>query len=128
MRPVGMARSVTLTIGFSSCGPELVLSGRKRQSPSRGAQIVVEAVRIGVLTLLIAKIVAGLAFGAGISRDDALVDPEVRALTSAGRARVIVMLQIPETTDHAQRTGAIGRAQEAVLARLPHGHASLVRR
>ena len=84
--------------------------------------------RIGVLTLLIAEMVAGSAFGTGVSRADTLVDPEVRALASAGRARVIVMLQIPESTDQAQRTGAIGRVQEAVLARLPQSHASLVRR
>lgn len=84
--------------------------------------------RIGVLTLLIAEMVAGSAFGAGVSRADTLVDPEVRALASAGRARVIVMLQIPESADQAQRTGAIGRVQEAVLARLPQSHASLVRR
>jgi len=86
------------------------------------------SVRIGVLTLLIAEIVAGSAFGVGVSRADTLVDPEVRALASAGRARVIVMLQIPETADQAQHAGAIGRAQEAVLARLPQHHASLVRR
>jgi len=86
------------------------------------------AVRIGVLTLLIAEIVAGSAFGVGVSRADTLVDPEVRALASVGCARVIVILQIPETADQVQHAGAIGRAQEAVLVRLPQRHASLVRR
>jgi hypothetical protein len=57
-----------------------------------------------------------------------MVDPEVRALVSVGQARVFVMLQIPETGDQAQRSAAIGRAQDAVLARLPQPHASLVRR
>ena len=89
---------------------------------------MVGTVRISVLTLLIAEIVGGSALGAGMSRADTVIDPEVRALVNAGPARVIVMLQIPETADQAQRTGAIGRAQGAVLARLPQRHASLVRR
>ena len=84
--------------------------------------------RIGVLTLLIAGIVAGSGFGVDVSRADTLVDPEVRALTSVGCARVIVILQIPETADQVQHAGAIGLVQEAVLARLPQHHASLVRR
>ena len=63
-----------------------------------------------------------------MSRADTLVDPEVRALASVGCARVIVILQIPETADQVQHAGAIGRAQEAVLVRLPQRHASLVRR
>jgi hypothetical protein len=38
------------------------------------------------------------------------------------------MLQIVETGDQAQRADAIGRAQDALLARLPQPHASVVRR
>jgi len=38
------------------------------------------------------------------------------------------MLQVPESGDEGQRADAIGRAQDAVLSRLPHGHASVVRR
>ncbi len=57
-----------------------------------------------------------------------MIDPEVRALVSAGRARVFVILQVPDTGDQAQRADVIGRAQDAVLARLPQSHASVVRR
>jgi hypothetical protein len=84
--------------------------------------------RVGVLAFLLAEIVSGTALGAGMSQADSMVDPEVRALVSVGQARVFVMLQIPETGDQAQRSAAIGRAQDAVLARLPQPHASLVRR
>ena len=63
-----------------------------------------------------------------MSRADPLVDPEVRALVLAGRARVLVTLQVADTGDQAQRADAIVRAQDAVLARLPQPHASVVRR
>jgi hypothetical protein len=85
-------------------------------------------VRVGVMALLVTEIVSGTALGAGMSRADPLVDPEVRTLVRAGRARVLVMLQIVETGDQAQRADAIGRAQDAVLSRLPRPHASVVRR
>lgn len=85
-------------------------------------------VRVGVMALLVTEIVSGTALGAGMSRADPLVDPEVRALVRVGRARVLVMLQIVETGDQAQRADAIGRAQDALLARLPGSHASVVRR
>jgi hypothetical protein len=88
----------------------------------------VRFVRVGVMALLVTEIVSGTALGAGMSRADPLVDPEVRALVRAGRARVLVMLQIVETGDQAQRADAIGRAQDAVLSRLPRPHASVVRR
>ena len=84
--------------------------------------------RVGILALLVAEIVSGTALGAGVSQADPLVEPEVRALTSAGRARVFVMLRVPDTGDQAQRADAIGRAQDAVLARLPQSHASVLRR
>ena len=85
-------------------------------------------VRVGVMALLVTEIVSGTALGAGMSRADPLVDPEVRALVRVGRARVLVMLQIVETGDQAQRADAIARAQDALLARLPGPHASVVRR
>ena len=84
--------------------------------------------RVGVFALLFGEIVSGMALGAGVSQADPLVEPEVRALTSTGRARVFVMLQVPDTGNQAQRADAIGRAQDAVLARLPQSHASVVRR
>ena len=84
--------------------------------------------RVGVLALLLAEIVSGTALGAGMSQTDLQVDPEVRALVSVGRARVFVMLQVPDTGGQTQRSAAIGLAQDAVLARLPEPHASLVRR
>jgi len=80
------------------------------------------------MALLVTEIVSGTALGVGMSRADPLVDPEVRALVRAGRARVLVMLQIVETGDQAQRADAIGRAQDVVLSRLPRPHASVVRR
>jgi len=89
---------------------------------------IVGFVRIGVLALLLTEFVTGTVLGAGMSQADPLIEPEVRALTSVGRARVFVMLQVPETADQAQRADAIGRAQDAVLARLPQSHASVVRR
>jgi hypothetical protein len=57
-----------------------------------------------------------------------VIDPEVRALVRSGRARVLVMLHVGEGSDETQRAGAIGRAQDAVLSRLPQSHASVVRR
>jgi len=84
--------------------------------------------RAGVAALLVTEIVSGTAVGAGMSRPESLVDPEVRALVASGRARVLVMLQVSETSDEAQRADAIGRAQDAVLARLPRPHASVMRR
>ena len=88
----------------------------------------VRLVRVGIAALLVTEIVGGTALGAGMSRADPLVDPEVRALVLVGSARVLVMLQVPETGDQAQRADAIVRAQDAVLARLPQPHASVVRR
>ena len=85
-------------------------------------------VHAGVVALLVTQIVSGTALGAGMARADAMVDPEVRALVRVGRARVLVTLQVAETNDQSQRADAIGRAQDAVLARLPPTHASVVRR
>ncbi len=78
--------------------------------------------------LLVTQIVSGMALGADMSRADPLVDPEIRALVRGGHARVVVMLHVAETSDQARRSDAIGRAQDAVLARLPQSHVSVVRR
>jgi hypothetical protein len=88
----------------------------------------VDIVRMGVLALLVAQTIGGTALGAGISRASPLIDPEVRAQVSAGRARVLVMLRVTETDDQGRRADAIGRAQDTVLARLSQLHASVVRR
>lgn len=93
-----------------------------------GAGTIVNGMCAGLVALLAVGIVSGTALGAGMSRADPLVEPEVRALVNVGRARVFVMLQVPETGDPAQRADAISRAQDAVLARLPPSHASVVRR
>lgn len=84
--------------------------------------------RVGVFALLVAEILSSTVLAAGTSLADSLADPEVRALVGVGRARVLVMLRVPETGDQAQRSAAIDRAQDSVLARLPQSHASLVRR
>jgi hypothetical protein len=57
-----------------------------------------------------------------------MIDPDVRELVRAGRARVLVMLQVRESNDDARHAEAIGRAQDSVLSRLPPSHASVVRR
>ena len=88
---------------------------------------IVASVRAGVVALLVTQIM-GVTALAGMPRADAVVDPEIRALVRVGRARVLVTLQVAETSDPAQRADAIGRAQDAVLARLPSTHASVVRR
>ena len=77
---------------------------------------------------LAVEIVSLTNLGAGISRADLVIDPEVRALVRSGRARVLVMLQVGDSGDESQRADAISRAQDAVLSRLPPSHASVMRR
>ena len=62
------------------------------------------------------------------ARCGAAIDPDLSTLVHIGRTRVLVMRQVPESGDEGQRADAIGRAQDAVLAGLTHGHASVVRR
>ena len=83
--------------------------------------------RAAVLALAV-EIVSLTNLGAGISRADLVIDPEVRALVRSGRARVLVMLQVWDSGDESQRADAISRAQDAVLSRLPPSHASVMRR
>src|SRR5262249_19625314 len=82
--------------------------------------------RLGVAALFISHIMSGISLGA--SNGDPLVDSEVRALVRVDRARVLVTVRVAEAGDQAKRADAIARAQDSVLARLPSGHASLVRR
>jgi hypothetical protein len=80
------------------------------------------------LALLLAQVVVLTFCGSGVAQAELVIDPNVRALVQAGRARVIVTLQVGETADETLREQAIHEAQDAVLARLPHSHASVVRR
>ena len=84
---------------------------------------------VHALALLLAQVVV-LTFcgGSGVAQAELVIDPNVRALVQAGRARVLVTLQVSETANEALREQAIHRAQDAVLARLPHSHASVLRR
>jgi len=84
--------------------------------------------RARLLALVITAVVSGPELGAGVVPANPLVDPDLFTLVHIGRTRVLVMLQVPESGDEGQRADAIGRAQDAVLSRLPHGHASVVRR
>lgn len=57
-----------------------------------------------------------------------MIDPEVGVLVAAGLARVLVVLRVDGSSGQEGRAEAIGRAQDAVLSRLPEPHASVVRR
>jgi hypothetical protein len=57
-----------------------------------------------------------------------IIDSDVRALVGEGRARVLVELRVDDPAHPGGRDHAIARAQDAVLARLPVSHASVVRR
>jgi len=92
--------------------------GRRPAGAAGRAAVLALAVQIVSLTIL----------GAGISRADLVVDPEVRALVRSGRARVLVMLQVGDGGNNAERADAISRAQDAILSRLPESHASVMRR
>jgi hypothetical protein len=96
-------------------------------SPSVRAGLV-GILRARLLALLVTAIVSGTNLGAGVVPADPVVDPDLSTLVHVGRTRVLVMLQVPESGDEGQRADAIGRAQDAVLSRLPDGHASVVRR
>ena len=84
--------------------------------------------RARLLAFLVTAIVSGTELGAGIVPADPVVDADLFTLVHIGRTRVLVMLQVPEPGDEGQGADAIGRAQDAVLLRLPHGLASVVRR
>ena len=84
--------------------------------------------RTAILVLLVAQLVSFALPGGGISSAGLMIDPDVRELVRAGRARVLVTLRVGESGEEARRAEAIGRAQETVLSRLPQSHASVVRR
>ena len=86
------------------------------------------AARTALLALCIAQAMVLTPRGAGVSQAELVIDPSVRSLVQSGRARVIVTLQVGANASEAQRAQAISRAQDSVLARLPHSHASVVRR
>ena len=56
------------------------------------------------------------------------VDPAVRTSAQSGRVRVLVELRVQAGGEAASGEGAIAKAQDAVLARLPQGHAAVARR
>jgi len=89
---------------------------------------IVGILRARLLAHLLTAIVSDTNLGAGVVPADPVVDPDLSTLVHVGRTRVLVMLQVSESGDEGQRADAIGRAQDAVLSRLPHGHASVVRR
>jgi len=88
----------------------------------------VPAVRTALLALCLAHAIVLTPRGAGVAQAELVIDASVRSLVQSGRARVIVTLQVGANASEAQRAQAISRAQDSVLARLPHSHASLVRR
>src|SRR5262249_9197592 len=83
---------------------------------------------VHALALLLAQVAVLTFCGSGVAQAELVIDPNVRALVQAGRARVLVTLQVGETANETLREQAIQRAQDAVLARLPSSHASVVRR
>ena len=92
-----------------------------------GGQPEIRITRTAILALVISQL-ASFILPDGIASAGLIIDPDVRQLVRAGRARVLVMLQVGESGDEAQRADAIGRAQDTVLSRLPPSHASVVRR
>lgn len=78
--------------------------------------------------LLVAAVAGALPVGGGTSGGTLVIDPEVRTLVRTRGTRVLVILQVDETSDQQRRADAIGRAQDAVLSRLPQAHATVVRR
>src|SRR5882724_10607848 len=93
-----------------------------------GGQPEIRITRTAILALVISQLASFILPDGGIASAGLIIDPDVRQLVRAGRARVLVMLQVGESGDEAQRADAIGRAQDTVLSRLPPSHASVVRR
>ena len=82
-----------------------------------------------VLAVLLLASIAPLGVpGPGAAQVAPTIDPAVRAAVQSGRARVIVELHLPAGGEPAAREAAIARAQDAVIARLPAPHASVIRR
>jgi hypothetical protein len=71
-----------------------------------------------VIVLVVTEMVSVTMLSSGMTRDDVVVEPAIRAHLRAGRARVLVMLQVGESGDDEQRADAIARAQDSILSRL----------
>jgi hypothetical protein len=100
-------------------------------SPFQPALVIGIAVAVAGATLaapLVTEIVGVTPPAAFVPQTETVIDPEVRALVAAGRARVLVVLRVDENGDQDQRADAISRAQVAVVSRLTRGHASVLRR
>jgi hypothetical protein len=100
-------------------------------SPFQSALVIGTAVAVAGATLaalLVTEIVGVTTLAAFMPQTETVIDPDVRALVAAGRARVLVVLRVDENSDPDQRADAISRAQDAVLSRLTRGHASVLRR
>jgi hypothetical protein len=76
-----------------------------------------------IIAALVLTAVCFLTSGRGRTEDQPMIDPDVRALTSTGTARVVVELRVPGG-DRA----VITTAQDEVLARLTGTGARLARR
>ncbi|HEY3068173.1 MAG TPA: hypothetical protein VGL09_20455 [Methylomirabilota bacterium] len=78
---------------------------------------------LSVLALLFVQAPAPIPAAGG-----SVIDPDVPSLSGDGRTRVLVELRIGEAADPSDMGHAIMRAQDAVLARLPRTHATVIRR
>lgn len=79
--------------------------------------------------MLVLTLTIGARAAAMSSPVEPRIDPEVRELLRAGRARVLVELRIaPETERPEERRSRIEATQDAVLARLGGLHAAVQRR
>lgn len=103
-------------------------SRRTRRRPGQRRASSEDHFIVHALALLLAPVVVLTFCGSGVAQAELVIDPNVRALVQAGRARVLVTLQVSETANEGLREQAIHRAQDAVLARLPYSHASVLRR
>ena len=94
-----------------------------------------EGFRVAARLALLAMVAAVVAVAISCALTDArppvsrqpTIDPEVRAVTQRGTARVLVELSIPNT-DEERRPGVIGRAQDQLLQRLQGTSIRLFRR
>ena len=77
-----------------------------------------------VLAVLFVLAPAAMSCAAGTP----VIDPDLPSLIGDGRARVLVELRVGEAADPGEIGDAVVRAQDAVLARLPRAHVTVVRR
>jgi hypothetical protein len=79
----------------------------------------------GFFVLAVLLVLAPVAISAAGA---SVIDPDVPSLIGEGRARVLVELRIGDTADPGDLGHAIMCVQDAVLARLPGRHATVLRR